>query len=220
MPCGRIEDGRETTASVTGLQDHLEKTDLAEATSESILASSAPAPPMPISEADLRSLDWFQSVFASPFLLPLPAVTRAAMLGLHRRDTVEFCAPVEPAERSLTLVVLARSHRESHGQLFFVGRSSTSDCVLPSPSVSRSHACFHRKPGDLWYLVDMGSTNGTCLRGKLLEPRVPCLVRDWDLVEFPSYPAVRFLTSQTSYELLRKAAKQQGLVIQVHAGAW
>ena len=47
-----------------------------------------------------------------------------------------------------------------------IGRMSTNDVVLSDPNVSRRHAEL-RRAGDRWLLVDLGSTNGTMVNGKL-----------------------------------------------------
>jgi len=47
-----------------------------------------------------------------------------------------------------------------------IGRLSTNDVVLSDPNVSRRHAEL-RRDGGLWTIVDLGSTNGTIVNGKL-----------------------------------------------------
>lgn len=47
-----------------------------------------------------------------------------------------------------------------------IGRMSSNDVVLSDPNVSRRHAELRRE-GDRWMLVDLGSTNGTLVNGKL-----------------------------------------------------
>ena len=47
-----------------------------------------------------------------------------------------------------------------------IGRLSNSDVVLSDSNVSRRHAEL-RRDGDTWTLVDLGSTNGTLVNGKL-----------------------------------------------------
>ncbi len=47
-----------------------------------------------------------------------------------------------------------------------IGRLSTSDIVLADSNVSRRHAEL-RRDGRQWTLVDLGSTNGTLVNGKL-----------------------------------------------------
>ncbi|MFP5297670.1 MAG: FhaA domain-containing protein, partial [Actinomycetota bacterium] len=47
-----------------------------------------------------------------------------------------------------------------------IGRMSNNDVVLPDANVSRRHAEL-KKRDDRWVLVDLGSTNGTTVNGKL-----------------------------------------------------
>lgn len=62
-----------------------------------------------------------------------------------------------------------------------VGRSLGNDFCVSDATVSRHHAELRRR-GDVWWLADLGSTNGTRLNGlRLIEP-VP--VRPGDQVTF------------------------------------
>ena len=47
-----------------------------------------------------------------------------------------------------------------------IGRQATNDVVLSDPNVSRRHAEL-RRDGGRWVLVDLGSTNGSLVNGKL-----------------------------------------------------
>lgn len=47
-----------------------------------------------------------------------------------------------------------------------IGRMSNNDVVLPDANVSRTHAELKQRDGG-WILVDLGSTNGTTVNGKL-----------------------------------------------------
>jgi predicted component of type VI protein secretion system len=49
--------------------------------------------------------------------------------------------------------------------LVHVGRGAHNDVVLPDDSVSDSHAKIQRRDAG-WYVVDMGSTNGTYVGGR------------------------------------------------------
>jgi hypothetical protein len=49
-----------------------------------------------------------------------------------------------------------------------IGRLSTNDVVLSDPNVSRRHAELRRE-GGRWTLVDLGSTNGSVVNGKLVK---------------------------------------------------
>lgn len=61
-----------------------------------------------------------------------------------------------------------------------IGRLSTNDVVLSDSNVSRRHAKL-RRSGDRWVLVDLGSTNGTLVNGKLAREHE---LRNGDRVSF------------------------------------
>jgi pSer/pThr/pTyr-binding forkhead associated (FHA) protein len=52
-----------------------------------------------------------------------------------------------------------------------VGRSSNNDLVIPHDSVSRSHCCIDFQKG-LFYITDLGSSNGTFIDGEKLSPNI------------------------------------------------
>ncbi|MDQ3981319.1 MAG: DUF3662 and FHA domain-containing protein [Actinomycetota bacterium] len=75
------------------------------------------------------------------------------------------------AEAGARLVVIGDSGKETETISItkapvVIGRMSTNDVVLSDPNVSRRHAELRRN-GDRWMLVDLGSTNGTTVNGKL-----------------------------------------------------
>jgi len=57
-----------------------------------------------------------------------------------------------------------------------VGRGPECDVVLAPKSISRRHAVFEKK-ADVWHFVDLGSTNGTKIEGKVLAPKTPVAIR-------------------------------------------
>ena len=59
--------------------------------------------------------------------------------------------------------------------LLTIGRGQDCDLVLQDTQVSRRHAEL-RRHGDQWFLVDLGSTNGTFVGGALLRPNEACLL--------------------------------------------
>lgn len=66
------------------------------------------------------------------------------------------------------------------GHLITIGRSKTNNVVFPDPKVSRNHLLLRRLGQDKYYLIDMGSANGTHLNGKRVI--VPVLLKDGDVV--------------------------------------
>jgi hypothetical protein len=101
-------------------------------------------------------------------------------------------------------VFALRKKPGSMGADIFVGRGPTNDVILPSRSVSKSHAHFAAVPdtGD-YELVDKFSSNGTFLNGNKIPPFEKHRVKDFDLIGFgPDFIAIYYLP-RTFYEMLR-----------------
>lgn len=96
----------------------------------------------------------------------------------------------------------------------FVGRDARRDYVIPHSTVSNRHAClFCDTKQDMYRLVDSGSTNGTMLRGKQLEPGEPVNLRDGDVVTFGRMDFLFFSPKGAyrylhQYRLFREAMKR------------
>jgi predicted component of type VI protein secretion system len=56
--------------------------------------------------------------------------------------------------------------------LAHVGRGEHNDVVIPEESVSDSHAKLQRRDS-VWYVTDLGSTNGTYVAGRRIDAEVP-----------------------------------------------
>lgn len=74
-----------------------------------------------------------------------------------------------------------------------IGRMSSNDVVLADPNVSRRHAELRRE-GPRWMLVDLGSTNGTLVNGKLAREHE---INDGDRLSFGT-SELRFELGSTS----------------------
>lgn len=57
-----------------------------------------------------------------------------------------------------------------------IGNDETRDVVLPGKQVSRYHARIEHQPGGLFYIVDVGSTNGVWLDDEKLEANIPAIL--------------------------------------------
>ena len=63
---------------------------------------------------------------------------------------------------------------EVRSPLAHVGRGAHNDLIVSDESVSDSHAKLQRRE-DGWYVVDMGSTNGTYVGGRRIEGEAPLI---------------------------------------------
>jgi hypothetical protein len=65
-----------------------------------------------------------------------------------------------------------------------VGRARNNDVVLRHESVSKFHAWFVRDEGDVYYVADASSHNGTTLNGTSLVGGSPTRVNNGDVIRF------------------------------------
>jgi len=101
--------------------------------------------------------------------------------------------------------------------LLTIGRGADNDLVLQDTQVSRHHAELRRR-GDQWFLVDLGSTNGTFVGGTRLRPDqawpvlpgVPIQIGDTLLVlEEEPPPSLTPLREPSAQESSERAAEIQ-----------
>lgn len=108
----------------------------------------------------------------------------------HHRPSVTqgFTSPFtnEPAPESTRLFVLAGP---ISGASFVIdreeatiGREAACAICVPSKSVSKLHCTIHRESDDRFVIIDEGSTNGTQVNGRALEPHVKLQLTNGDTV--------------------------------------
>ena len=85
-------------------------------------------------------------------------------------------APREPlaALEVISSGLLKGTIMEVRSPLAHVGRGAHNDIVVSDESVSDSHAKLQRRE-DGWYVVDMGSTNGTYVGGRRIDAEAPLI---------------------------------------------
>lgn len=69
---------------------------------------------------------------------------------------------------------------------FVIGSSSDSDIVIDACGVSRNHARLS-KEGELWFIKDLNSTNGTFVNDHRLSAYEMCPMRDGDIIRLGSF---------------------------------
>ncbi len=63
-----------------------------------------------------------------------------------------------------------------------IGRDLDNQLVFVDPTVSGRHAVTNLRDG-AWWIEDLGSTNGTFVNGRTVEPGRPALLRSGDLLQ-------------------------------------
>jgi hypothetical protein len=108
---------------------------------------------------------------ASPApLLPVvpPPEASATMVYKAREPVVDEADEPAPVEREVVaLTIDGRTHPVT-SRVVVIGRSRECDVQLADTNVSRRHAEL-RQDGATYWLVDLGSTNGTDLNGRRIE---------------------------------------------------
>lgn len=84
---------------------------------------------------------------------------------------------------------------------FTIGRTQDNDILMNDFAISRSHAVVEIR-GEIYYVKDLGSSNGTYVNGKLIDDRGTPL-EDGDIVRFARYE-FQFLSAEALFELLRQ----------------
>jgi len=75
------------------------------------------------------------------------------------------------------------------GTSMVFGRDPQSDFQIPHPMVSARHACLTRE-GNQYFVEDLGSTNGTFVRGRRLPAKTKVPIKVGDEIGFGSYTLV------------------------------
>lgn len=129
---------------------------------------------------------------AAPAVAAAPPVAASATPGPTAAQTAAPAAAVAAPSGAASRLVLARLEIAG-GDAFDLtepmtqlGRGPHNDIVLVEDSVSDSHAKLQRR-GDAWFVVDMGSTNGTFVAGARV--RGEATLRDAAEVKFGSVRA-------------------------------
>ena len=111
----------------------------------------------------------------------------ATMIYRPRQPPTEEASPEELGiEREVVSLTIDGARRDLDKRKVLVGRSRECDIQLADPNVSRRHAEL-RQEGTTYWVVDLGSTNGTEVNGRRLKR---AKLRDGDTITFGSTDAV------------------------------
>jgi hypothetical protein len=92
-----------------------------------------------------------------------------------------------------------------------VGRSRTCAIAIPNPSISRCHAVIGHCPTGGFYIMDLGSRNGTFVNQRRLSPQEQVFLKDGDVLEFSHTRVECFLSGWQEGTLVVQDTDVQGL---------
>jgi DNA-binding winged helix-turn-helix (wHTH) protein len=159
--------------------------------------------PNAVSKRDLHELLWPATFVAESNLAALvnevrnalgDSAARSRFVRTVPRFGYAFCgeavedasASRRPGTKASCWLILETSRIELVEGENLVGRDPRAEAWIDLPSVSRRHARIVIAKGEAW-LEDLGSKNGTCVRGRLID--APELLSDCDPVRFGSITA-------------------------------
>lgn len=135
-----------------------------------VMAPPVPAPspvaPSPVAAAGAPAASAASAASTPPSVPTVPS--RPAPAPAAPQPPRAPAAPARPVLATLEVVnegVLKGTRFEVRSALSHVGRGPHNDVVITDDSVSDSHAKLQKREAG-WYVVDMGSTNGTYVGGR------------------------------------------------------
>jgi len=87
----------------------------------------------------------------------------------------------------------------------FIGRELINDVVISDPEVSRRHAKLMKRNDD-YFLEDIGSTNGTYVKGQRVKKQIK--LKNEDLINLSKNVVLKFLKEEVEKESSGKKPKQ------------
>lgn len=145
-------------------------------------------------------------------LFPAPALVAIYAGGADPSATGNPLDPSDSGFQLLTVSIKSTAILRYLGRLAFVtkrpgnpfahlisvGRSATNDIVVGVDSVSKVHGYFVRE-GDGWSFTDHGSTNGSTLAGKELEPSDKYPLHDGLVLQLGPEAMLQYLSPESLY---------------------
>lgn len=87
-----------------------------------------------------------------------------------------------------------KTHVTELGSGWLIGRSPNCAITVDDPSISRCHAVIGHRPNRGFYIIDVGSSNGTFINGCRLATLKQRFLEDGDLIEL-SHTRVEFFVA-------------------------
>lgn len=158
--------------------------------------------------ARTQSAETFEKRFACPFLLGREVLEEGFSFATAIASIDEMSRSEQRESLRIRDWVLPVQRPEGNSKVgslrVFVGRASNNDISIPHPTVSKLHAYLTLEQGR-WWVVDVGSSNGTTVNGTKAPARAKTALYDKDVVVFGRC-AFSFLLPRSLYELVASMA--------------
>ena len=125
-------------------------------------------------------------------------------LELHRDG---FSGHVYVDSPGKSIIKLRKRKDSQHPLKILMGRSADNDIVFYNGDISRYHAFLYLKPLEQGYfLVDLGSENGTFINGKKIRPNHGYSLNDGFQIRFGPKTTVIYFSPEGFYEFFKKVS--------------
>ena len=106
-------------------------------------------------------------------------------IAIMRAERAEELGKLRAVISEASAVVPLRKSPDSMWDHITVGRASTSDILIDDPAISNVHAHFEIDvDADVTSVQDVGSSNGTHVNRRPLQPHAPAVLKSGDCVRF------------------------------------
>lgn len=126
--------------------------------------------------------------------------------GEELRKLVEIASGSRLCKDACVYPVVRRSNRSSEAGMVTIGRTENCDIWLPFSGVSKFH-CYISKNlriPNQYQICDGGSSNGTKLDDKILEPHRPVEIRSGEMIQLGEHVFLRFFPPWDMWQLIDK----------------
>jgi hypothetical protein len=152
----------------------------------------------------------FLAQHPDPFLLTsMPTepglASWSVMIPVRKRRSETPADPSAPKQ-----VKLSQTEVAAFQGRIYLGRGPECDIVLAPKSISRKHAVFERRAG-VWHVVDLGSTNGTRIEGKVLAAKTLIALRSSPVkIEFGTDATLWFMLPSDVFSYMSVLTQTSG----------
>ena len=130
--------------------------------------------------------------------------------GANMADLVEIAKGRMLNPESWVFPLVKRSGTAAKSMIVTLGRAENCDVVIAAPGISKSHCYISTAifQDSRYLLIDPGSTNGTQLNGRRLDPGHKAALSSGDRISIGDGVVLRFCLSEDFWKALKRAPRQ------------
>ena len=157
------------------------------------------------------TVEQFRKCFAAPFFIHEETESTIDYSGPQTMNMAYMPTQVEHRAAELWTVYEIKKAEGNLRPAISIGRTEDNDVVLPDPSVPKLHAFLTLRPGQSkLQITDVGSKNGTYLRGEPLAPQSSVEIPSGAIITLGRIP-LRFISVDEMFLYLKSLRDENRL---------